>query len=238
MVGPVGVGGRGALGSGVWGGAASRGRVGGFGGKTKAPNRPNFWCSLRVVLKTLLLRTCNSCDLALARQLVAFEVQNAETTFLPVPALRAFSVALDGACGGKCAVLEARVTPRAPTGWRSQDRSGAQRPSWAVIGRCGSQGAGHCRCWKSVWREACWGQGDVADAPCAGSTALACRCQHDRRRLAQARSLTAGPDHGPPGPDRGLGRPEPSRQQAVGGLAGDGLDRLENLAGRPDAATA
>ena len=33
----------------------------------------------------------------------------------------------------------------------------------------------------------------------AGSTALACRCPHDRRRLAQARSLTAGPGLGPPG---------------------------------------
>ena len=123
-------------------------------------------------------------------------------------------------------------------GSRREHPHRAQRPSWPGIGRCGSQGAGHCRCWNSVWREAFWGHGDVADARCAGSTALACRCQHDSRRLAQARSLTAGPGSGPPGPDRGLGRPEPSRQQAVGGLAGDGLDRLENLPGRPDAATA
>ena len=56
------------------------------------------------------------------------------------------------------------LTQGAPTGWRSRDRSGAQ-------GQCGSQRAGHYRCWKSpppfksMWPEACWGEGDVGDAP-------------------------------------------------------------------------
>ena len=148
-MGPVGVGGRDALGSGLCGGAASRGRVGGCGGKTKAPKRPNFWCSLRVVLKTLLLRTCNSCDLALARQLVAFEVQKAETTFLPVPALRAFSVALDGACGGKCAVLEARAhagsthTGHSARAGRESDDAGVRGQGIAAAGtRYGAKHSG------------------------------------------------------------------------------------------------
>ena len=55
------------------------------------------------------------------------------------------------------------LTQGAPTGWRSRDRSGAQ-------GQCGSQRAGHYRCWKSpppfksMWPEACWGEGYVGDA--------------------------------------------------------------------------
>ena len=101
---------------------------------------------------------------------------------------------------------------------------------------------------RAALRRACY-SGPAHPAPrlrrayySAGSTALGCRCPHDRRRLAQARSLPAGPGSGPPALDRRLGRPEPShqpsRQQAVGGLPGDGLDRLEILTGRSDAATA
>ena len=48
----------------------------------------------------------------------------------------------------------------------SGGREGLVNPA-GVIGRSGSQGAGHCLCWKSVWREPCWRQGDGADAPCA-----------------------------------------------------------------------